>query len=82
MYPIYYTLPISGFRAIVWLCQQGKAKQVYNIVDDGNTKQGDINNIVSDIFNINHDYWGNTLSTIAKVSLNSKEFLGITLTNP
>lgn len=53
-------------RAIVWLCQQGKAKQVYNIVDDGNTKQGDINNIVSDIFNINHDYWGNTLSTIAK----------------
>ncbi|XP_063584728.1 uncharacterized protein LOC134762282 [Penaeus indicus] len=53
-------------RAIVWLCQQGKTKQVYNIVDDGNTKQGDVNNIVSDIFNINHDYWGNTLSTIAK----------------
>lgn len=52
----------------MWLCQQGKTGGIYNLVDGNNTKQGDITNIVSDIFNINHDYWGNTLSNIAKVS--------------
>ncbi|XP_045615049.1 dTDP-D-glucose 4,6-dehydratase [Procambarus clarkii] len=53
-------------RAILWLCQNGKTGHIYNVVDDANTKQGDISNIVSDIFNINHDYYGNTLSSIAK----------------
>ncbi|KAK7074973.1 hypothetical protein SK128_004905 [Halocaridina rubra] len=53
-------------RAVIWLCQQGKTAQIYNVVDEANTKQGDITTIVSDIFNINHDYWGNTLSSIAK----------------
>lgn len=53
-------------RAIVWLCQQGRTGHICNIVDDGNTKQGDINNIISDIFNINHKYWGNIVSSIAK----------------
>lgn len=53
-------------RAVVFLCEKERTGQIYNLVDDGNTKQGDINNIISDIFNINHDYWGNTLSTIAK----------------
>ncbi|KAK4313907.1 hypothetical protein Pmani_014770 [Petrolisthes manimaculis] len=53
-------------RAVVWLCQRGKTGEVYNLVDDGNTTQGHVTNIVSDIFDINHDYWGNTLSKIAK----------------
>lgn len=53
-------------RSIIWLCQQGKTEQIYNVVDEGNTKQGDITTIVSEIFNINHDYWGNTLSNLAK----------------
>ncbi|KAG7174992.1 uncharacterized protein LOC121858644 [Homarus americanus] len=53
-------------RAISWLCQRGKTGQIYNVVDDANTKQGDIGSIVCDIYKINHDYWGNTLSTVAK----------------
>lgn len=41
--------------------------QIYNIVDEGNSTQGSISSIVSEIFNINHDYWGTALSSIAKV---------------
>lgn len=53
-------------RSIVWLCQRGRTGEIYNVVDEGNTTQGHISNIVSDIFNINHDYFGNTLSNFAK----------------
>lgn len=41
--------------------------QIYNIVDEGNSTQGSISAIVSELFNINHDYWGTALSSIAKV---------------
>lgn len=54
-------------RAVVWLCQREKVHQIYNVVDDNDTTQGYITEIVSDIFNIKHDYWGNKLSNIAKV---------------
>lgn len=40
---------------------------IYNLVDEGNSTQGSISSIISEIFNINHDYWGTTLSSIAKV---------------
>lgn len=53
-------------RAVVWLCQREKVHQIYNLVDENNTTQGYITELVSDIFNINHDYWGNKLSNIAK----------------
>jgi len=41
--------------------------KVFNVVDSGNTTQGAISSIVSDIFNVNHDYWGTTFTTVAKV---------------
>ncbi|KAF3428246.1 hypothetical protein E2986_07938 [Frieseomelitta varia] len=41
--------------------------QTYNVVDDGDSTQGSISAIVSELFNINHDYWGTALSTLAKV---------------
>ncbi|XP_058798681.1 UDP-glucose 4-epimerase isoform X2 [Phymastichus coffea] len=44
--------------------------QIYNLVDNGNSTQGSISSIISEIFNINHDYWGNTLSSIAKMDMN------------
>ncbi|KAK8397276.1 hypothetical protein O3P69_004762 [Scylla paramamosain] len=53
-------------RAVVWLCQREKVHQIYNVVDDNNTTQGHITEIVSDIFNINYDYWGNVFSKLAK----------------
>lgn len=41
--------------------------QTYNVVDEGDSTQGSISAIVSELFNINHDYWGTALSTLAKV---------------
>ena len=41
--------------------------QIYNVVDEGNSTQGTVSAIVSELFNINHDYWGSTLSSFAKV---------------
>ncbi|XP_073952720.1 uncharacterized protein [Choristoneura fumiferana] len=41
-------------------------RQVYNVVDEGNSTQGSLAELVSDIFKINHDYYGTTISTLAK----------------
>lgn len=41
--------------------------QTYNLVDEGDSTQGSISAMVSELFNINHDYWGTALSTLAKV---------------
>jgi len=55
-------------RAIVFLSDRNEAiGQTYNVVDKGNTTQGKITEIISNIFNINHDYWGTAFSTLAKV---------------
>ncbi|XP_076655053.1 uncharacterized protein LOC143360251 [Halictus rubicundus] len=45
--------------------------QTYNVVDEGDSTQGSISAIVSELFNINHDYWGYTLSTLAKTDMSS-----------
>lgn len=42
-------------------------KQIYNLVDEGNSTQGTLAELVSDIFKINHDYYGTAISTLAKV---------------
>lgn len=41
--------------------------QCYNIVDDSESTQGTISNILADIFNIKVDYWGIAVSKLAKV---------------
>lgn len=41
--------------------------QCYNIVDDSESTQGSISNILADIFNIKVDYWGIAVSKLAKV---------------
>lgn len=41
--------------------------KTYNVVDEDDSTQGSISAIVSELFNINHDYWGTALSTLAKV---------------
>lgn len=57
-------------RAVYFLAQNGKHGQIYNVVDEGETTQGDVSSIVSEIFDINHDYWGSTFTTLAKLDLN------------
>ena len=55
-------------RAIVFLCKQGKIQQIYNVVDDAKSSQGDVAKIVAEIFEVKLDFYGNTLSHITKVS--------------
>ncbi|XP_024942057.1 uncharacterized protein LOC107269052 isoform X2 [Cephus cinctus] len=45
--------------------------KIYNLVDEGDSTQGTISAIVSELFNINHDYWGTALSTLAKADMSS-----------
>lgn len=42
-------------------------KQCYNIVDDSQSTQGSISNVLANIFNIKVDYWGEGLSNLSKV---------------
>ncbi|XP_066994011.2 uncharacterized protein [Anabrus simplex] len=57
-------------RAIWFLALRDDTRgQIYHIVDQGDTTQGIVSSLVSDIFNINHDYWGTTLSKICKTDM-------------
>ncbi|XP_075231048.1 uncharacterized protein LOC142329952 isoform X2 [Lycorma delicatula] len=57
----------------IWYLAQREdtLSETYNIADCGHTTQGVITDIISEIFNINHDYCGNALSKVAKVDLSS-----------
>lgn len=43
--------------------------QTYNIVDDSNSTQGSISDILADLFNIKVDYWGVMMSSITKIDM-------------
>lgn len=58
-------------RALWFLCNHGKTGEVYHIVDKGDTTQGKISEIVSTIFNIQHEFVGSKMSTIAKLNMNN-----------
>ncbi|CAH1104322.1 unnamed protein product [Psylliodes chrysocephalus] len=38
--------------------------QIYNVVDDADSTQGSISNILADIFNVKVDYYGNIVSAV------------------
>lgn len=52
-------------------------KQCYNIVDDSQSTQGSISHILANVFNITVDYWGESLSTLSKVSANKRKHKSI-----
>lgn len=55
-------------RAMWFVCQRDDTvNQTYNVCDESNSTQGTITELVSDLFKINFDYYGNTLSNIVKV---------------
>ncbi|KAL1132270.1 hypothetical protein AAG570_010227 [Ranatra chinensis] len=57
-------------RAMWHVCQrEDTLGHVYNVADDGHTTQGLLSEIISELFNINHDYYGNTLSSICKTDM-------------
>ncbi|RZF33221.1 hypothetical protein LSTR_LSTR014026 [Laodelphax striatellus] len=49
----------------------GGGSHVYNVVDDSQSTQGSLSDLVSEMFNINHDYYGNLISKIAKVEMST-----------
>ena len=65
------TVHVEDVCRAIWhvLSREDTKREIYNVVDNNDTTQGVISSLVSDIFNINHDYWGSTVSTIAKVTI-------------
>ncbi|CAG9772498.1 unnamed protein product [Ceutorhynchus assimilis] len=51
-------------RAILFLYERGDSVgQIYNLVDDGETTQGILSNMLGDIFHIEIDYYGKIVSS-------------------
>ncbi|XP_064470969.1 uncharacterized protein LOC135385538 isoform X2 [Ornithodoros turicata] len=66
------TVHVSDLCRAIWhVCLHGKRGEVFNVVDGGNTTQGKVTDIISEIFNINHDYLGVALSLLAKANMQS-----------
>uniref|UniRef100_A0A1A9W5Q6 NAD-dependent epimerase/dehydratase domain-containing protein n=1 Tax=Glossina brevipalpis TaxID=37001 RepID=A0A1A9W5Q6_9MUSC len=65
------TVHVDDVCAAIWqLALNPKAhRQIYNIVDDGESTQGSISDILADIFSINIDYFGIVMSNLTKLSL-------------
>ncbi|CAH1788497.1 unnamed protein product [Owenia fusiformis] len=58
-------------RAILHLCHHGNKGEIYHLVDKGDTTQGKISELVSEVFDINHDYVGTAMSSLAKLNFKS-----------
>lgn len=57
-------------RAICFVAGKAEAeRQIYNVVDSGNTTQGKINELMAGIFNINISYVDSLIANICKVKL-------------
>ncbi|XP_065841954.1 dTDP-glucose 4,6-dehydratase-like [Oscarella lobularis] len=66
------TVHVSDVCRAIWhLTQNGPSGEVYNVVDKANTDQGRISSLVSEIFKINHDFFGTLASSLAKLSLSN-----------
>lgn len=63
------TVHVKDVCRAIWLlvARDDSKGQIFNVVDDGDTTQGLISTLISDIFGINHDYYGHALSMICKV---------------
>lgn len=66
-----HTIHVKDVVAAIWyLAQNPKARgEIYNLVDDSDTTQGSLSEILAEIFGINIDYWGVTMSNLTKVNI-------------
>ncbi|XP_048749797.2 uncharacterized protein LOC125661708 isoform X2 [Ostrea edulis] len=66
------TVHVNDVSRAVWhLCNYGNKGQVYNIVDNSNTTQGRVSELVSEIYGIKYDFMGSVVSNIARVNMTS-----------
>lgn len=65
------TVHILDVITAIWdIAQNPKAnRETYNLVDDSETTQGSISDILADIFSIKVDYWGIVMSNLTKLSM-------------
>lgn len=63
------TVHVDDVCAATWeLANSPKAnREIYNIVDDAESTQGTISDILAEIFSINIDYFGIVMSNLTKV---------------
>ncbi|XP_014098961.1 dTDP-D-glucose 4,6-dehydratase [Bactrocera oleae] len=65
------TVHVDDVCAAMWFLalNPAAAGEIYNIVDDADSTQGTISDILSDVFSINVDYFGVVMSNLTKLSL-------------
>ncbi|XP_059140667.1 uncharacterized protein LOC131928611 [Physella acuta] len=56
-------------RAVWHLCFHGNRGQAYNLADKGDTTQGVISSLISELFDINYDFLGSVFSNLARVRM-------------
>ncbi|GBP21577.1 hypothetical protein EVAR_9762_1 [Eumeta japonica] len=65
------TIHVSDLCRAIWLVgtSPNTIGKIYNIADENDSTQGSLAELISDIFNIKHDYYGTAMSTLAKNDL-------------
>ncbi|XP_073814274.1 uncharacterized protein isoform X1 [Musca autumnalis] len=65
------TVHVDDVSAAIWqlALSENAHREIYNIVDDAESTQGTISDILGDIFSINIDYFGIVMSNLTKLSL-------------
>lgn len=65
------TVHVSDVARALWFLggAGGDKGEVYNVVDSGETTQGVITELVSQLFDIKHGYFGSVLSNLAKLHM-------------
>lgn len=58
-------------RAVWHLTSHGNSGDVFNLADKSNTTQGNIANLVCEMFGIQHDYFGTVLSNMGRLDMDS-----------
>lgn len=65
------TIHVLDVVAAIWeLSKNPKAVgEIYNLVDDSESTQGSISDVLAEIFSISIDYWGVVMSNVTKVNM-------------
>ncbi|XP_018561642.1 dTDP-D-glucose 4,6-dehydratase [Anoplophora glabripennis] len=60
------TVHVNDVCGAIWFvcCRDDTVGQIYNVVDDADSTQGSITNILADLFNVKVDYYGNLVSAV------------------
>ncbi|CAG5134376.1 unnamed protein product [Candidula unifasciata] len=64
------TVHVDDVVMAIWhLCFHGNRGEIYNLADKGDTTQGLISSLISELFDINYDFLGSIFSNLARVRM-------------